>query len=339
MAPKVYILILNYRNWADTLECLETVFRQDYPNTQVMVVDNGSMDDSLDRIRSWAAGQQAVAQPPGYTHGDLFRVTLRKPIPYVEYDRCQAERGPPTEAPFILIRAEENLGFSGGNNLALRYAMSRGDAGFVWLLNNDTVIQPDSLSELVQQAQSESSLGILGSKVLHYDRPNLIQLLGGGTLHRWKGITTHLCENQPNEQDSHAVSDVDYICGASMLVRTEVLSVIGLLDEQFFLYCEDLDWCLRASAKGWKMGICPGSILWHKGGGTTRHRSPRQDYYAVRNALLIMRKYFPRRFPTALLYSLCCSALPKIVRLQGGRLSTVFRAYRDALIQRTGKVL
>ncbi len=157
--PKVYILILNYNGWSDTLECLESVFRNSYPNYQVVVLDNGSPNSSMKRIKEWAEGKQEPLCPES-TH-PLYHLShphIKKPIPYVYYTREEAEHGdnfeleeelvgdrenkktnpnihslpcsqisPSTHYPLILIQTGDNLGFAGGNNVGIRYVFAKGD--------------------------------------------------------------------------------------------------------------------------------------------------------------------------------------------------------------------
>jgi len=165
--PKVYIIILNYNNWADTIECLESVLRNDYPNYQVIVVDNNSSNNSMEYIKAWAEGKLDVWVNPKHPLRYLSFPPVKKPIPYVHYTREEAENGGnkfledklkenlpegiTTKYPMIFIQTGENLGFAGGNNVGIRYAFSKNDFEYIWFLNNDTVIEKDALFKLVQK--------------------------------------------------------------------------------------------------------------------------------------------------------------------------------------------
>src|SRR6266550_3770056 len=145
--PRVHVLLVNYNGWRDTLECLETVFRLDYPDVRVIVCDNGSTDGSLERIQAWAEGTQPATIRHVTAHHALQGTPVRKPIPYALRDRAQAEGGtlPDADARLVLVRLGENRGFTGGNNVGLRYLQTRGEPGLVWILNNDTVVESSSL--------------------------------------------------------------------------------------------------------------------------------------------------------------------------------------------------
>jgi GT2 family glycosyltransferase len=131
--------------------------------------------------------------------------------------------------------------------------------------------------------------------------------------------------------------DADYLGGISLLARAEVVNQTGGMDEDLFLYWEDVDWCLRTRKKGWRLAYCPPSRVWHKGGATTGHGSPSQDYYTVRNSLFIAARHYPAFVPSILLYSLFRCLLPKLCRFQFARARAVLRAYGHFLINRRGK--
>jgi GT2 family glycosyltransferase len=330
---RVYIVLVNWHGWRDTLECLESIYRQAYGEYRVVVCDNASGDDSLARIRAWAAGvEPASAVSPALAH--LSTPAVPKPIGCVAYDAAHAMDGGGPDAPdarLVLIRSEHNLGFAGANNLALRYVLARGDADFVWLLNNDTVIDAGALAAMVELACSDASVGMVGSRLLYYDEPAVIQAAGGGRLIAWQGRTVLARRGEPDDARPKHVAALGYITGASLLARIELVRDIGLMDERYFLYSEEVDWCVRARQHGWRLGYAPASRVWHKEGRSVGPRSEASDYYGVRSALLLVRKFYPRLLPLAALYHLYRSVLPKLVRRQPARLRAVLRAYRDAL--------
>jgi GT2 family glycosyltransferase len=330
--PRVTILLLNWRGWEDTIECLESVLRQSYGNLQVVVCDNDSGDDSLAHIRAWAEGALCPVTPAAHPlHGQSFP-PIAKPVSCVEYDRAAAENGgDPARAdvPLVLVQTGGNLGYAGGNNVGIQYALKRDPKGYVWLLNNDTVVQPDALRHMVELAEREPGAGMVGAKLMDYDEPELFQAAGGGTLIPWRGLTRHVAEGERDEGQWDEVLEPDYITGASLLVKSEVVAAIGEMDERYFLYSEEVDWCLRAKEQGWRMLYSPKSVVWHKGGQSVQYRSPLHDYHTVRSMLLLVRKFYPRLLPLTFMYSVYRCFAPKIVRGQPERLRAVLRAYRD----------
>ena len=251
MKPLVYVIVLNWNAWEDTIECLSSLQKLDYPNYVTVVVDNGSTDGSEDRIRE--------AHPS-----------------------------------ITILQTGENLGFAGGNNVGIRYALERG-AEYVWLLNNDTVVDPKALGSLVEEALSNTCIGVVGSKIYYYEPPDTIWF-AGGTLNPLTGRTAHPGAGERDVGQYDSPRDVDYIAGCSLLARKEMVNRIGLLDPNFFIYFEDLDWATRAKRDGWRVRYQPESKVWHKEsqafGGA---HSPGFCFYFSRSSMLYARKH---RSPT-----------------------------------------
>jgi GT2 family glycosyltransferase len=237
----------------------------------------------------------------------------------------RAEAGGSTDQDvwLVLIRTGGNLGFAGGNNVGLRYLVSRGNFDYVWLLNNDTVVAPDAMSALLRRMGEKTSAGMCGSTLLHYDDPDRVQACGGGYYCRWIGLPWHLGQLRSAARlpsVSHVERWMNYVVGASLLVSKKFLEEVGLLSEDYFLYFEETDWALRSKGR-FTMAYAPNSLVYHKIGrsiGTRtdpRHKSLVCDYYAIRNRLLFTRRYFPLALPT--IYLSVFTAL--VVRLLLGR--------------------
>jgi len=320
---RVYILLVNWNGWADTLECLESLLHLDYPDLRVVVVDNASTDGSCDYIRRWVDNQF-----------DLLRVGPRRDlvpssgrtISFAEYDCNEVEnRGDVSRDSFLtVLRSQVNLGFAGGNNIGLRFLQSRGGFSFAWLLNNDTVVEPSSLKHLIAEFTRQPQLGICGSTLLYYADPLKIQALGGGYYCRWIGLpwlhgrwrrlrTRHL-------EAMHPPRLMNYVVGASMLVSTEFVGQVGLMNEDYFLFFEETDWAWRGRKK-FALGWAPRSLVYHKVGssiGTStdpRKKSVTCDFYALRNRLLFTKRFCRVALPTVWLG--LCGAL--LLRLLAGR--------------------
>jgi GT2 family glycosyltransferase len=307
---KVYIILLNWNGWVDTIECLESIFRNTYPHYQVVVCDNLSHDGSWERLQAWANG---LLIPPAADNLVLRAYTeppVPKPIPYVTYSRSAAENGGDAgsaAARLILVQTGGNLGYSAGNNVGLRYALARDDFAYIWLLNNDTVVKPDALTTLVARLQERKDAGICGSTLLYYDEPDVVQVRGGVAYNRWFGSMRPLGNGQVIDAafDPHEVERaMGYPAGASMLVTRDFLRAVGLLSESYFLYYEELDWVTRARGR-FAMAYSSESVVYHKGGRSVQavnndlfHHA---DYYAHRNRLRYTSKYFPIGLPTTVL--------------------------------------
>ncbi|HHT9125914.1 MAG TPA: glycosyltransferase family 2 protein [Candidatus Brocadiia bacterium] len=272
-SPKVIIIVLNFNNCMDTIECIDSLEKINYPNYEIVLVDNGSKDNSVELFKA------------KYSSNSKIR---------------------------LLININ-NLGFTGGNNLAIRHLMG-GMAGppvqwtgrvcpwenvdYFLLLNNDTVVNPDFLTQLVNVAEADDKIGIVGPKIYKL-YPELVS--GSQTLF-CAGTKTIPFLGQPflrgnGKKDIgryNNVEAVDYISGTALMIKKEVIEQIGLLDERFFAYFEDWDWCIRAQKQGFKCVYVPDAVIWHKGSSTIGFKSPSYYYYMTLSRILFARKHLGR---------------------------------------------
>ncbi|MCL4310760.1 MAG: glycosyltransferase family 2 protein [Actinomycetota bacterium] len=342
---KVNIVIVNWNGWKDTIECLTTVFQNGYPNYQVIVVDNDSSDGSIEQIKMWAEGKIQVNSKFVECN------TGSRPIPYIEYDGFTAERGGLLERenelygrldkcishPLILIQTGENLGFAGGNNVGIRCVFARDENAYFWLLNNDTVIKSDALQCLVSVAEDDESVGIIGSKILFYHNPDVIQAAGGGVLFPLIGRFKYVGGRKRDGDYWNRQFPISYVMGASMLIKGNVLKDIGLLASQYFLGWEETDFCTKAVRNGWKLGYACQSRVWHKNSATVGVNSASSDYYGTRNSIWFLRKYHRYAVPSATLFGLITKPIVRLWRRQADRIPLLLKAYWDGLFSNEGK--
>jgi len=262
--PDVSIVILNYNGGKDVIDCLESAKNIDYFKRgfyEIIVVDNGSTDDSVENIR--------------------------KKFPEIR-----------------VIQNEKNLGFAEGNNVGIRES----NCDYVMLLNDDTVVGESILKDLVGVMENNENIGIAGPMILYYNDPDRIWCAGGKlnlfgySSHIGKGLKKDL--QQPfkkaltkllrkvlskSASRESASQPVDYISGCAMLIKRGVIDKIGLLDAEYFLYFEDMDFCFRAKRAGYECVYIPSPSVWHK---TTESwiTNPVQAYYYMRNAIVFAKK-------------------------------------------------
>ncbi|GGF62862.1 glycosyltransferase family 2 protein [Alteromonas lipolytica] len=313
--PKVRIVILNWNGWRDTVECLESVFKLNYPNFQVIVCDNDSSDDSVKNIVDWTRGVLPVV--PGRCHPlpHLIIPPVAKPLSYQCYNREDVDNGVCDESPLVIIQTQGNLGFAGGNNVGIRFAMQQG-CDYVWLLNNDTVVEADALCQMVKHSSALRARGIkntCGSSVHFYDDPNVIQALGGASFNRWTGIASQtlgrFLKRGDNIDHGRYQQRLDYITGCSWLIPEDFLTQIGLMEEKYFLYYEEIDWVLR-SKQHYALTYAPESLVYHKEGSSigsktlNRPASMLSDFYLARNKFLLAKKFTPWALPVVYLSTL-----------------------------------
>lgn len=256
ISPPVYIILLNYQGISQTFACLDSLRALNYLNYRIIVVDNASADASVSQLQTRLQ-----------THPDEFR----------------------------LIRSPNNGGYSAGNNLGIRYAQEQEKndlppktldaskvhaiqttpqaSAYIWLLNNDTTVLPDSLTPLVEESQRT---GGLSGSLLHY--PNDIYQQVGTRLGWWTGSAKGY-----TEKSVHDGMAVDSLSGASMLIPLTVFSLVGLLDESFFLYFEDCEFSVRCHRAGFPLTVATRSKVFHHEGATTGRKSRATQYYYHRN--------------------------------------------------------
>lgn len=185
----------------------------------------------------------------------------------------------------LLIENRRNLGYAGGVNVGLRHALTEGGE-YALLLNNDTEIAPDAVALLVEAMEKRPKAAFAGPMIYYYDPPDVIWSLGG-RISYWSGDIRHVAIREHDEGRYRTVREADYVTGCAMLVRLAAVREIGLMDEGYWMYNEDTDWCVRATDRGHAVIVVPDAKVWHKvstssGGGLTAYKV----YHRLRSTLL-----------------------------------------------------
>ncbi|PXF61272.1 MAG: glycosyltransferase family 2 protein [Candidatus Methanogaster sp.] len=296
MNPRISIIILNWNGWEDTIECLESLYRITYPNYDVIVVDNDSKNESVQKIREYCGGEIEVESKFFEYSGE------NKPIKIIEYTREEAEAGggkegeivdSPHNRRLVFIKNKKNYGFAEGNNIGIRYALKALNPDYVLLLNNDTVVDPEFLGELVKVGESDGMIGFVGAKVYFYDKSNLIQFTGGGKIELVKGRAPRIASGETDNGQYDSCYEVGYIGGSCLLCKTDVVKKVGVLDPAYFAYWEETDWCLRGSKIGYKSIYVFRSKIWHKGGASGG--SCIEAYYLARNRFYFIKQHATKK--------------------------------------------
>jgi len=260
--PKVSIIILNWNGREDTIECLESLKKITYPNYEVIVVDNGSKGNDAQVLKE--------------RFGDYIH----------------------------LIQNDKNYGFARGANIGMKYVLNNSAADYVLLLNNDTVVDPEFLTEMVRVAEADPAIGIVGAKIYYYDNPNQLQLVWG-KIDLWRGelfpilklvkvVTEKIRGVELDKGQYDHTIEADWVTGCCFLNKEQVLKSIGLLDEGYFCYGEEIDYCLRAKRAEYKIVYVPKAKVWHKGEQSSKQVSGFSRYFGERNRFRFMRKHATR---------------------------------------------
>jgi len=238
--------------------------------------------------------------------------------------------------PFVnFVELPENRGFAGGVNVGIKVALADG-ADYVWLLNNDTVVEKATLRNLLKIAEMHPCFGIIGSKVLRYDNRAIIDH-AGGKLYPWIGKTKHIGSGETDLGQYNSIRAVDYVTGCSLLAKRSVIEEVGLLPEIYFLYFEETEWCVRASRNGWKIIYATESRVYHKVGNSIGKESPRIAYYFARNSLLFIRRNFPLLLPLSILWWPLYFAINHIIKQRFCHLKCALSGLCDYLKGIVGK--
>lgn len=232
------------------------------------------------------------------------------------------------------LHTATNLGFAGGCNLGIRETLLTG-AEFILFLNNDATIAPEALSLMVQAAEADSTVGIVGAKVLQMVDPSVLECAALRVDLRW-GRLYQIGFGEPDCGQYDDLADVTAVSAAAMLVRRTLCERLGGFDERYFAYLEDVDFCLRARQAGFRVHVAPQARVWHKGktstGGAT---SPHSLYYATRNHLMLMAGHVHRSGAARLLGATIVVLLNAAYALRAShgsrcaQLQAVWRAVRD----------
>jgi GT2 family glycosyltransferase len=240
------------------------------PRVACIILNTNRRDDTLACLASLLAG----------TYKNLFVLVLD----------CQSTDGSVEAVRSVyptvqVIGLAENRGYAGNNNVGIHAALEQG-ADWVFVLNEDTVLAPDAVERLVEVGAADSRIGIVGPLVYHHDEPGVIQSAGGRLTPNWGG--EHIGQNEDDRGQYSTPRPVDWISGCAILVRRAVIEQLGGIDERFFIYWEETEWCIRAGQAGWTIVHVPASKIWHKGVQRDYRPKPSVTYYSTRNHLLML---------------------------------------------------
>jgi GT2 family glycosyltransferase len=301
----VAVVLVNWNGWQECIECINSVLAQAHPNFHLFIVDNDSHDLSIERIAAWCS---APAADPGWRYAPgVDRHTDRIPGAAVSYRVVENldDNLPPLVdgCRVTLIRSGGNLGFAGGCNVGIR-AAGLDEFTYFWFLNPDTVVERRALKELIDRAQAQADIGIVGSTLLFYDEPDTVYALAGGRINRLNGHGSHIGARLPASSiptDGSAVErELSWVCGASMLVSASFIHETGLMQEDYFLYYEEADWATRGLDRSFRLGFAPTSVVFHKSGANSSKVMPMlTSGFYYRSRLRFVKRFLPDRMGAA----------------------------------------
>jgi GT2 family glycosyltransferase len=249
MNKNFLIILLNYNNSDDTIECLESLKKCSVEDRNILVVENCSSDDSYEKLLSKFSSVQ-------------------------------------------ILRMNKNLGFTGGNNVGIKYALDHG-YDYAILLNNDTIVESkDTFRILIDEMDKNQDATLGTGRIFYYPQKNRIWY-DGGKLVRYRGTGIHINGDLDVNQIKldNDIREIDFVSGCYMCIRLSDLEKLGYLDEEIFIYMDDTEYSARAIKKKLKLIYIPQAAIYHKARGEGQ-RSPRMIYYSIKNRKLLIEKHF-----------------------------------------------
>ncbi|MFC5496698.1 hypothetical protein ACFPOE_04055 [Caenimonas terrae] len=316
---EILAVVVNWNGWQDTLECIRSLCAMTEPRLAVLVCDNGSSDGSIEHlVQALRADGGAVdAAAPGDVQGQVMRL-----------GRC-AQKGGGAPQDLYLMPIPSNLGYAGALNKGIEWGRQQLHARGFWLLNNDVKVEPDALAHLVAATQRYPDMGLCGSVLLEWEEPLRVQAIAG-VFRKYLAVGWHTKAVPAGAQAQSVLFDIDYPVGASLYVTEEYLQRVGPMDDGYFLYYEELDWCERGRAQGFRPAVALQSRVRHKEGASTgstggvRRKSMLSEYYGVLNRLRYTRKFSPHLLPVVWL-SLLLLVADRVIHGEWARAGLVMK--------------
>lgn len=248
----IYTIILNFNNYADTCECIDSIF--DLPESRelknvIVLVDNASSDGSGEKLRERYASK------------------------------------------VVFLESSQNIGYAAGNNLGIRYALEQ-NPEYICILNNDTIVEEDFYTDCVRVLKQEADCGFVSPVIMDY-KTGKVQSTGGDIILK-KGTVTAKNSGMDREALTGLIES-DYMGGACLVFRTELIQTIGLIPENYFLFFEETEWCWKAKKTGYVNRCTTATAIRHKGSASIDTISGLHAYLMERNRVVFLRRNAPNR--------------------------------------------
>lgn len=313
---RVAVVVLNWNGWRDSVICLNSLRPVVTARVaRIIVVDNASTDDSVAKLREWlrAGGCDSVE----LTENEIL-----------------ADSGGRSnvQSDYVILHAVRNSGYAAGNNLGIHFALGLAETEYVFVLNNDTRVEPDCIPRLAAHADRDPAIGIVGPTVV--EDHGKLRIAGGNK------YSLLLTKSTPAIAAPHSrQADIDYVAGAAQFIRATALRRVGLLSEDYFLYFEELDFTRRVTKAGFKISWCPDSIIHHECGRATgsrslanKRKSALAEYHSNLSCLIFLHKFHPRLLWLAAPTRFMLKILHDLLHRQPALVIPLVRAYRDYLV-------
>lgn len=267
---KIGIVILNWNSAEDTIECIESIINQiKLEYIDIVIVDNNSYEKDLKKLR------QYILKKKGTIINEINYLTFKE------------------DFNILLINNHGNYGFAGGCNIALKLLYNL-NYTYYWLLNNDAIVDKNTLKELLNTIKEDDTIGFVGSNIRYYDNIKKLECYGGGHHYPLLGTSKLYLKNKNFDKITQCSKSVnlDYLMGASLLLTKKLIDDIGFMNSEYFLYFEEHDWQSRAELKGWKIIVSPKSSIYHKSSKSTKNNREKYFYYISRASMMYNKRFY-----------------------------------------------
>ncbi|MCB0630655.1 MAG: glycosyltransferase family 2 protein [Saprospiraceae bacterium] len=304
---QIAVILINWNQSETTIRCIQSLLANQPEESEgqlfVVVVDNHSHDDELARIETYI----------------------------LQYE---------TEPIIYLIKNDRNAGFAGGNNVGIRHALEHYRPDYIWLLNNDVIVQPNALTALIRAARKYPAFKIWGSTIYELQPHLHFHCAGGFRYNALLSIPTPITFPPPEKLPTglyYPLPEMDYPAGVSMFVKADVFRTTGLMNETYFLFYEELDLVHQIGGK-WHIGWCPDSILHHQSGKSTGSKDPNKGqgshiahYHGNLSALKYTWRYHPLYLPVVFIFRLFVKSILFLRHRDYRAFRPLYLAYADFL--------
>lgn len=292
---KIAVVILNYKNCVDTLACAQSVLRSTIPPQLLVIVDNDSPGNDYEQLKQWVSGYN--------DNGVRFHASSQSACAGITANTAQWACFSSDNLKLFILKSIKNGGYAAGNNIGIKLAMATGMDG-VWVLNNDTEVEPQALAAMKKALFADLTAGLCGSLLVYTD-DGLVQCRAGGYCNPWTALSVlngqGLTIEQALQTPAHAVVEqINFIYGASVMASRAFIEQVGLMHEGFFMYCEEQDWAWRGKGR-FRLTYAPEAIVRHKEGATSgwskRKFNARMMWLLTRSRILLIARHAPYALP------------------------------------------
>lgn len=290
------VIIVNWNAYEDTIQCLNSVLQISHTqkSVNIVIVDNNSLDNSHKKINEYLKGHDSLEEQENFPLKSTERIK--------QVSVYQTNIDPINKV--VLIRAYKNYGFSGGNNVGLRYSFLNLKSDYYWILNNDTLVTKDALSSMIKRMKEDENICICGSTILRLDDKKTVQCYGGSYYSLFSGRGWSYKEGTKYDakvNNTLVESKINYICGASMILKASFIQRINYFCEDYFLYNEEIDLTMRLK-EAEKIAVAVDAIIYHKIGATigtnniNSFGSKLASFYQSRSKLIFAKKHTQKNY-------------------------------------------